>query len=85
MHESVTADGPVGTLTQELQHYSYATWPITSIASTTTPRWPPARCTSAAAGRRAVDLVVQAPAAFLRNYVLRRGFLDGSVGFRCRP
>jgi hypothetical protein len=25
--------------------------------------------------------VVQGPAAFLRNYVLRRGFLDGSVGF----
>ena len=28
-----------------------------------------------------VDLAVQGPAAFLRNYVLRRGFLDGSVGF----
>jgi hypothetical protein len=34
-------------------------------------------------GRRAsaFDLVAQGPAAFLRNYVLRRGFLDGSVGF----
>ena len=33
-------------------------------------------------GRRAsgFDLVVHPPAAFLRNYVLRRGFLDGTVG-----
>jgi hypothetical protein len=28
-----------------------------------------------------IDLAVQGPAAFLRNYVLRRGFRDGSVGF----
>jgi len=33
-------------------------------------------------GRRAhaVDLLVHPPAAFLRNYVLRRGFLDGMAG-----
>ena len=33
-------------------------------------------------GRRAgpLDLLLHPPAAFLRNYVLRRGFLDGSVG-----
>jgi len=33
-------------------------------------------------GRRAgaFDLLLQAPAAFLRNYILRRGVLDGSVG-----
>jgi hypothetical protein len=33
-------------------------------------------------GRRATafDLLVHPPAAFLRNYVLRRGFLDGNVG-----
>ena len=29
---------------------------------------------------RALDLLLQAPAAFLRNYILRRGVLDGSVG-----
>jgi hypothetical protein len=35
------------------------------------------------AGRSAsaVDLVLHPPAAFLRNYVLRRGCLDGSAGF----
>jgi hypothetical protein len=33
-------------------------------------------------GRRAsaLALLVHPPAAFLRNYVLRRGFLDGAVG-----
>jgi len=33
-------------------------------------------------GRRAtvLDIVVHPPAAFLRNYLLRRGFLDGGVG-----
>jgi hypothetical protein len=36
-----------------------------------------------ARGRRAglFDLLVHPPAAFLRNYVLRRGFLDGTAGF----
>jgi hypothetical protein len=34
-------------------------------------------------GRRAglLDVVVHPPAAFLRNYVLKRGFLDGLPGF----
>ena len=34
------------------------------------------------AGRRAgaLDLIVHPPAAFLRNYVLRRGFMDGTAG-----
>ena len=33
-------------------------------------------------GRRTnvVEILVHPPAAFLRNYVLRRGFMDGSVG-----
>ncbi|HSG01384.1 MAG TPA: hypothetical protein VLA20_09645, partial [Vicinamibacterales bacterium] len=36
-----------------------------------------------AAGRRAslIDLVLHPPAAFVRNYVLRRGLLDGRAGF----
>ena len=34
------------------------------------------------AGRRAglVDLLLHPPAAFLRNYVLKRGCLDGTAG-----
>ena len=34
------------------------------------------------AGRRTgpVEILVHPPAAFLRNYILRRGFLDGTAG-----
>ena len=80
VHESVRLDGRAGSLRGELQHYSvrdlsdqverinhYTTLGARQMHET---------------GRRAslLDLVVQPPAAFLRNYVLRRGFLDGSVG-----
>jgi len=80
VHESVTVNGPVGRLTQELQHYSYADLSDhlnrINAYSTLAARQMYER------GRRAgaLDLFVQAPAAFLRNYILRRGVLDGSVG-----
>ena len=81
VHESVHADGPVVTLKDDLQHYAYR-----DIAHhIDTMNW----YTTLAAqqmfdeGRRAgaLDLLLHPPAAFLRNFVLRRGFLDGSVGF----
>src|SRR6185436_21095317 len=80
VHESVAATGSVGRLTQELQHYSYADLSDhldrINAYSTLAARQMYER------GRRAgaLDLFVQAPAAFLRNYILRRGVLDGSVG-----
>jgi glycosyltransferase involved in cell wall biosynthesis len=80
VHESVSVVGSVGRLTQELQHYSYDDLRdhldrINHYSSL-------AARQMYERGRRAgpFDLVAQAPAAFLRNYVLRRGFLDGSVG-----
>jgi glycosyltransferase involved in cell wall biosynthesis len=81
VHESVTADGPVDTLTHELQHFAYRD--ISHHHGTMD------RYTTLAAqemferGRRAtiVDLVLHPPAAFLRNYILKRGCLDGSAGF----
>ncbi len=79
-HESVKVVGPVGRLSQELQHYSYADLSDhldrINAYSTLAARQMYER------GRRAgaFDLVAQAPAAFLRNYVLRRGFLDGAAG-----
>jgi glycosyltransferase involved in cell wall biosynthesis len=81
VHESVDADGPVGRLTRELQHYAYRD--ISHHLATID------RYTTLAAeqmrdeGRRAglADLVVHPPAAFLRNYVLRRGFTAGLPGF----
>jgi glycosyltransferase involved in cell wall biosynthesis len=81
VHESVVTDGPVGQLEQELQHYSYRDLAdhMDRINHYTTL----AARQMYERGRRAsaADLVVQGPAAFLRNYVLRRGFLDGTVGF----
>ena len=80
VHESVTADGPVGRLNEEIQHYSYRDLHdhldrinhYTSLAARQMHE----------AGRRTwpLDLLVHPPAAFLRNFVLRRGFLDGGVG-----
>lgn len=80
VHESVTVDGPIGELTHELQHFSYDDLHdhLDRINRYTTL----AARQMHEAGRRAgaVDLLVQGPAAFLRNYILRRGFLDGTVG-----
>jgi glycosyltransferase involved in cell wall biosynthesis len=81
VHESLTADGPVQRLTHELQHLAYRD---ISHHHATIDRY----TTLAAdemfdAGRSAslLDLMVHPPAAFLRNYLLRRGCLDGAVGF----
>jgi glycosyltransferase involved in cell wall biosynthesis len=80
VHESVAVDGPVGQLNAELEHYSYRDLRdhldrinhYTTLASRQMYE----------NGRRAsaLDLAVHPPAAFLRNYVLRRGFMDGGVG-----
>jgi glycosyltransferase involved in cell wall biosynthesis len=80
VHESVAADGPVGRLRSELQHYSFENLAdhIDRLN----------RYSTLAAqqmfenGRRAsvVGLVVHPAAAFFRNYVLRRGFADGAAG-----
>lgn len=80
VHESVVADGQVGVLNHELQHYSFRDLrdQIDRVNHYTT--------LSARQmfeqGRRsgALRLLVHPPAAFLRNYVLRRGFMDGAAG-----
>ncbi len=80
VHESVTARGPVGQLSNDLQHYAYRN--INHHYETMQ------RYTSLAArqmadeGRRAgwLSMAVHPPAAFLRNYVLKAGFLDGIPG-----
>ena len=80
VHESVTARGPVGQLTHDLQHYAYSD--LAHHHETMQ------RYTTLAAqqmyedGRRAsvFALLLHPPAAFLRNYVLKRGFMDGAPG-----
>ena len=80
VHESVQVDGGVGYLRGELQHYSFRD--LTDHVARANHYSTLAARQLHARGRRAtpVDLVVHPPAAFLRNYVLRRGFLDGSAG-----
>jgi glycosyltransferase involved in cell wall biosynthesis len=80
VHESVAVDGSVGYLKSDLQHYSFTDLrdQINRINHYST--------LSAAQmyedGRRTgpVGILLHPPAAFLRNYVLRRGFLDGTAG-----
>ena len=80
VHESVSVDGPVGRLRHDLEHYSYRDLSdqldrvnhYTSLAARQLRE----------DGRRAgpLELLIHPPAAFLRNYLLRRGILDGIVG-----
>jgi glycosyltransferase involved in cell wall biosynthesis len=80
VHESVAADGAVGQLRGELLHHPYETVGdhlqridrYTSLAA----------LDMRDAGRRAgaLDLLAHPPLAFARNYVLKRGVLDGRVG-----
>ena len=80
VHESVIVEGGAGQLAHELQHYSYRDLGdhLTRINHYTTL----AARQMHESGRRAgsLDLLVHPPAAFLRNYILRRGFLDGTAG-----
>jgi glycosyltransferase involved in cell wall biosynthesis len=80
VHESVAVDGPSGQLTQELQHYSYRDL-ADHLARINTYSSLAAR-TMFEKGRRAgfADILLHPPAAFLRNYILRGGFRDGTAG-----
>lgn len=80
VHESVQVDGGPGQLVNELEHYSFRDLRdqldrINHYSSL-------AARQMYERGRRtgAGDIVVHPPAAFLRNYLLRRGILDGTVG-----
>lgn len=80
VHESVTVTGPVGQLRHELEHYSFRDIrdQLDRINHYTTL----AARQLHESGRRAgpLDLVVHPPLAFFRNYLLRRGILDGTTG-----
>jgi glycosyltransferase involved in cell wall biosynthesis len=84
VHESVAIDagqGPAGRLSHELEHYAYRD--IHHHLETMNRYTTLAAEEMHAAGRRAsgLDLALHPVAAFLRNYLLRRGILDGAPGF----
>jgi hypothetical protein len=71
----------VGRLSGHLQHFTYRD--LSHQVDTINRYSTLAAAEMQAAGRRAgfVDLVLHPPAAFARNYLLRRGFTDGLAGF----
>ena len=80
VHESVAIEGPVGQLKSELQHYPYRNishhlQTIDRYTTLAAEDW-------LAAGRRASAwrTFFYPCFAFLRNYLLKRGFRDGSAG-----
>jgi glycosyltransferase involved in cell wall biosynthesis len=81
VHESVSADGPVGRLRNDLEHYSFRD--LSDQMDRVNHYTTLAARQMFEDGRRAnvLDLTLHPPAAFLRNYLLRRGFLDGTAGF----
>ncbi len=81
VHESVSADGSVGRLRGELQHYAYHG--IADHLETIDRYSTYAAKEMFERGRRAglVDLAVHPPLAFLRNYLAKGGIRDGAAGF----
>ena len=81
VHESVTATGEVGQLRADLQHFAYRD--LSHHFATMDRYTTLAAEDMRAAGRTAgvFDLTIHPWAAFVRNYFLRRGFLDGTAGF----
>lgn len=81
VHESVAATGSVGQLKSDLQHFAYRD--LSHHFATMDRYTTLAAEDMRAQGRRAgiFDLTMHPWAAFMRNYVLRRGFMDGTAGF----
>ena len=80
VHERVVVDGPVGRLEGELLHY---TMPTFEDALAKMNRYSSGRAADrvAAGGRGGVaPALAHAAWAFVRSYVVRRGFLDGAAG-----
>jgi glycosyltransferase involved in cell wall biosynthesis len=80
VHESVEVDGPMGSLESDLQHYAHRD---ISHHHTTMDRYTTLAAEEMFEAGRTIGLfglVLHPAAAFLRNYVLRRGCLDGTVG-----
>jgi len=79
-HARVTVPGRVGRLEPPLEHYSYRD--LSDQIERIQHFSEQAAHAMRARGRRAgiVDLALRPPARFLRGYLLRHGFLDGTAG-----
>ena len=81
VHEKLCVEGPVGRLSEDLLHVSYRS--LDDVLDKMNRYSSAGALKAAAAGRRAGVLGALAHSlwAFARAYVLRRGFLDGRLGF----
>jgi glycosyltransferase involved in cell wall biosynthesis len=80
VHEGVAVRGTIGRLRNELQHFAYRD--VAEHRETIDHYTTLAARQMFEQGRRAtpVDLALQSKFAFFRNYVLKRGFMDGRAG-----
>jgi glycosyltransferase involved in cell wall biosynthesis len=80
VHEGVNVNGRAGRLRSDLQHYAYRD--VAEHMETIEHYTTLAARQMFERGRRAtaLDLALQPAFAFFRNYILKRGFMDGSVG-----
>jgi glycosyltransferase involved in cell wall biosynthesis len=80
VHESVAVDGPVGRFRHDLEHYSFRDLRdhLDRVNRYTTLAARQMHESGRSAGL--FDLIIHPPAAFLRNYLLRLGLLDGTPG-----
>ena len=81
VHEGVQVNGTIGRLDGELQHFPYRN--LAEHLDTINRYTTDAARQMFESGRRSgpIQCALHPPAAFLRNYLLRGGFRDGSVGF----
>jgi glycosyltransferase involved in cell wall biosynthesis len=80
VHESVSVEGPVGRFRHDLEHYSFRD--LTDHLDRVNHYTTLAARQMHESGRRAglFDLTIHPAAAFVRNYLLRLGMLDGTPG-----
>ncbi len=81
VHEGIAADGNIGTLQGELQHFPYAD--VAAHLDTINRYTTYAARQMHESGRSAsvLELLSHPPLAFLRNYVARGGYREGRPGF----
>jgi len=81
VHESVKLNSPMGYLKHELHHFSYED--LADQVARLNFYSTLAAQKMYAEGRRTslLEIAFHPPAAFIRNYVLRRGFMDGAAGY----
>jgi glycosyltransferase involved in cell wall biosynthesis len=81
VHETLYVEGRIGTLTSELQHFTYRDLSDHLETANRYAELAARELHQRGVRAKVLDLVILPPLTFLRNYVARRGFADGLPGF----